>query len=145
MSARHKRTEPQGTEQGWLSTVRAEMDLALERYTERYNWLLEREKELMVRIEEKIPVRVKWRRVRCGKRRCRCARGALHGPYAYTIHEKDGERRERYEGRRWRWPEGGVAASEYRRLLSEMAEIRREREHMERSFDRAISVLLGVD
>lgn len=129
----------------WAASVKSEMDRAIDRYIERYEMLLTREEELLKRMQGLVPVRVKWRRVRCGKARCRCARGALHGPYAYTIHEKDRERKELYRGRRWGWPEGGVAASEYRRLMSELAELRREREQMERRFDRAVGVLLGVD
>jgi hypothetical protein len=35
-------------------------------------------------------------RVRCGKPGCRCARGELHGPYAYLFWREGGRLRKRY-------------------------------------------------
>ena len=35
-------------------------------------------------------------RVRCGKPACRCARGALHGPYLYHRWREGGRQRRRY-------------------------------------------------
>lgn len=39
---------------------------------------------------------VQWEWRRCGKVRCRCARGQLHGPYARLVWREDGRTRRRY-------------------------------------------------
>jgi hypothetical protein len=39
-------------------------------------------------------VRPQW--VRCGKPTCRCARGALHGPYYYRFWREHGRLRKQY-------------------------------------------------
>jgi len=37
---------------------------------------------------------LEWKR--CGKAGCRCARGALHGPYWYRHFREEGKQRKRY-------------------------------------------------
>jgi hypothetical protein len=39
-------------------------------------------------------LQAEWRR--CGKPRCRCARGTLHGPYWYLRWREDGRQRRQY-------------------------------------------------
>ena len=39
---------------------------------------------------------VQWELRRCGKSRCRCARGQLHGPYARLVWREDGRTHRRY-------------------------------------------------
>jgi hypothetical protein len=38
--------------------------------------------------------------VRCGKERCKCAKGELHGPYWYAYWSEDGKTRSQYIGKR---------------------------------------------
>ena len=38
--------------------------------------------------------------VKCGKPACKCARGQLHGPYAYRYWREDGRLRKAYVGRK---------------------------------------------
>lgn len=40
--------------------------------------------------------------VRCGKRRCKCERGELHGPYWYAYFTRAGTLRKKYIGKRYR-------------------------------------------
>lgn len=46
-------------------------------------------------VDEARSVYLEQRRVRCGKRRCRCARGGRHGPYYYLRFAPADERRRR--------------------------------------------------
>jgi hypothetical protein len=39
-------------------------------------------------------------KVRCGKKRCKCNRGALHGPYWYAYQRKGGKMTSRYIGKK---------------------------------------------
>ena len=39
-------------------------------------------------------------KVRCGKKRCKCAAGALHGPYWYAYQRKGGRMTSRYIGKK---------------------------------------------
>ena len=64
-------------------------------------------------------------RVRCGKPACRCARGELHGPYAYLFWREGGRLRKRYV------PAGDLPAA--RAACAE----RQERERRERDARRA--------
>lgn len=45
---------------------------------------------------EPLPGHVECRLVRCGKLRCRCTRGELHGPYYYHLRWTGGGRVARY-------------------------------------------------
>jgi hypothetical protein len=60
--------------------------------------------------------------VRCGRPNCRCARGELHGPYAYHFVRHNGRLRKRYV--RQAEADGVRAACEARRRRQELAEWR---------------------
>ena len=38
-------------------------------------------------------------RIRCGKANCKCAKGALHGPYWYAYWSEDGKTKSMYVGK----------------------------------------------
>jgi hypothetical protein len=50
------------------------------------------------RTVENVTYRLEW--VRCGKEKCKCARGELHGPYWYSYVRIKGKVRSQYVGKR---------------------------------------------
>lgn len=81
-------------------------------------------------IQGKVPLHVKRKWKRCGKRGCSCYRGRGHGPYLYGYlpdeevrqrrREKKGRgstRKEIYLGKDFVPPEGWVKPAELKRLL----------------------------
>lgn len=52
-----------------------------------------------VLAEHRGDITVRLEKVRCGKPRCRCARGQLHGPYWYGYESRRGRRRSFYIGK----------------------------------------------
>ena len=95
------------------------------------------------RLEGLFPLRVAWKKIRCGKDQCRCARGALHGPYPYLIEQKDGKRKERYLGKGWSPPAGMVAPERYHALMREFREKRARVERLMDRLDRAVEMMRG--
>lgn len=97
--------------------------------------LLEEERFLEARIAEQrkapeamAPLPVHWRKVRCGKERCR---RCPHGPYPYLRVKKDDRWRWQYLGKGWQPPEGFTrpeafrqALARYRRLLERLLDLR---------------------
>ncbi len=106
----------------------------------------EKEVELaQKRIEGLFPLKVVWKKRTCGKDSCRCARGALHGPYPYLVEYRDGKKVERYLGKGWIPPEGMVAPERYRELLQEL-KVRRERlEALLNALEEAVRLMEGAD
>ncbi len=47
-------------------------------------------------VPKTLPGAVVQQYVRCGKAGCRCAQGALHGPYSYRKWREDGRQRKAY-------------------------------------------------
>jgi hypothetical protein len=99
--------------------------------------------QAQARLEGLFPLRVVWKKIKCGKGKCRCARGVLHGPYPYLIEQKDGKRKERYLGKGWSPPAGMVAPERYQAL---MRDFREKRERVDRLMDRlyrAVEMMRG--
>ena len=78
-----------------------------------------------------LPGSVHIKYVRCGKPSCRCANGALHGPYRRRIWREDGRTRYGYvplsQAERTRWATIAWRAQHpsKRSLLRELRELRR--------------------
>ena len=76
-------------------------------------------------LEALSPLPVYWRRVRCGKERCR---KCPHGPYPYLRVKKDGKWRWQYLGKGWQPPEGFVRPREFLEALARYKALLRRRE-----------------
>ncbi len=106
----------------------------------------EKEVELaQKRIEGLFPLKVAWKKRACGKDSCRCARGALHGPYPYLVEYRDGKKVERYLGKGWIPPEGMVAPERYRELLQELKARRERFEALLNALEEAVRLMEGAD
>ena len=81
-------------------------------------------------LPKTLPGAVCWQWVRCGKPRCKCERGELHGPYAYRFERVDGRLRKHYI------PKADVAA------LITACERHREEERARRAARRELTELL---
>jgi phage shock protein A len=99
--------------------------------------------QAQARLEGLFPLKVMWKGKTCGKRGCRCARGVLHGPYAYLVVHRQGRKLERYLGKGWSPPEGMVSPERYRALMREFVERRERLDRLVERLDRAVSVLRG--
>jgi hypothetical protein len=99
--------------------------------------------QAQARLEGLLPMRVVWKKKTCGKNGCRCARGALHGPYPYLIEQKNGKRKERYLGKGWSPPAGMVAPERYHALMREFREKRERVERLIDRLDRAVEMMRG--
>jgi len=97
--------------------------------------------QAQARLEGLFPLRVVWKKIRCGKDQCRCARGALHGPYPYLIEQKNGKRKERYLGKGWSPPAGMVAPERFRVLMGEFKERRARLERLMGYLDEAVELM----
>jgi len=84
--------------------------------------------------------KVQWRYVQCGKK-CHCAQGKGHGPYAYLVVRENGRVRSRYLGKDPKLPEDGVDLRTYRMLQKRLRELRRRREAVWERAQRAWEVL----
>ena len=76
--------------------------------------------------------------IRCGKSRCRCATGELHGPYQYLFWREGGRLKKRYirqhdvedvrveidQRRQWRWLEREARALSRRIWREQLGELR---------------------
>lgn len=90
-------------------------------------------------LEAMVPVPVHWRKVKCGKDRCkRCP----HGPYPYLRVKKEGKWRWKYLGKGWQPPEGFTRAGEfrerlgrYRRIVERLVELREKLRELERGLE----------
>ncbi len=71
-----------------------------------------------------LPGHVERRYVRCGKKNCKCARGALHGPYFYHVTTDETVRSRRYI-RRAEVVEVTQACQNHRELQAELLTGRR--------------------
>ncbi|MBW6394689.1 hypothetical protein KZX47_05920 [Thermus sp. SYSU G05001] len=105
--------------------------------------LLEEARFLEKRIREErealsamVPLPVYWRRVKCGKDKCR---RCPHGPYPYTKEKVDGKWQWKYLGKGWQPPEGLTKPevfrkrlARYRRLLERLVEVREKLAEVER-------------
>jgi hypothetical protein len=93
------------------------------------------------RLEGLLPLRVVWKKKSCGKDKCRCTRGALHGPYPYLIEHKEGKKLEHYLGKGWSPPEGMVAPERYRALMADFKAKRKRLEGLLERLDQAVEVM----
>lgn len=99
--------------------------------------------QAQARLEGLLPMRVAWKKKSCGNEGCRCARGALHGPYPYLIEHREGKKLERYLGKGWSPPEGMVAPERYRRLMGDFNARRKRLEDLLGRLDRAVEIMRG--
>jgi len=76
-------------------------------------------------LEALSPLPVYWRRVRCGKERCR---KCPHGPYPYLKVKKGGRWRWKYLGKGWQPPEGFTRPREFLEALARYKALLRRRE-----------------
>ncbi|MDW8018260.1 MAG: DUF6788 family protein [Thermus sp.] len=105
-------------------------------------------------IEKAFPLQVRWRYKRCGKVRCRCARGERHGPYPYGYlpdeevnrRRREGKgttRKEVYLGRGWNPPEGWTEPHRLKTLLKEYQDTLERRDQLVERLERARAALEG--
>ncbi|MEN2981654.1 MAG: DUF6788 family protein [Thermus sp.] len=110
--------------------------------------LLRLEKE----IQKAVPLHVKRKYKRCGKPRCRCARGIPHGPYLYAYvpdeeikrqrrEGKGSTRKEVYLGRNWTPPEGWTNPQKVQKLLREHRRLAAMREEILLRLEKAETTL----
>ena len=97
--------------------------------------------QAQARLEGLLPMRVVWKKKTCGKNGCRCAGGALHGPYPYLIEHRDGKKVERYLGKGWSPPAGMVAPERFRVLMGEFKERRARLERLMGYLDEAVELM----
>jgi len=120
---------------------------ALERLLARVQEAQKALEEAQAKLEGLVPMKVVWRKVRCGKEACRCARGTLHGPYPYLVEYREGRKEEKYLGKGWIPPEGMVSPERYREALKELKARRERLEGLLEGLDEATRVMertLGV-
>ena len=84
-------------------------------------------------------LQIEWKR--CGKGSCRCARGELHGPYAYLFWRERGRLRKRYV--RFAEVERVRASCEKRRLRQR--EFRRDRDDARRAWRTLLTAIRGYE
>lgn len=97
--------------------------------------------QAQARLEGLIPMRVVWKKKTCGKDKCRCTRGALHGPYPYLVEHREGKKQEHYLGKSWSPPEGMIAPERFRVLMGEFRERRARLDRLLDRLDEAIEVM----
>jgi hypothetical protein len=93
-------------------------------------------KRLQAALASLIPLGIKWRQIKCGKK-CRCQQGLLHGPYPYLRIKRDGKWVHHYLGRDWEPPAGICKPSQYRRLMRQYRERLKEVERLRDQLARA--------
>jgi DNA repair exonuclease SbcCD ATPase subunit len=114
---------------------------ALERLLARVQEAQKALEEAQAKLEGLVPMKVVWRKVRCGKETCRCARGTLHGPYPYLVEYREGRKEEKYLGKGWIPPEGMVSPERYREALKELKARREKLEELLEGLDEATRVM----
>jgi exonuclease VII small subunit len=114
---------------------------ALERLLTRVQEAQKALEEAQAKLEGLVPMKVVWRKVRCGKEACRCARGTLHGPYPYLVEYREGRKEEKYLGKGWIPPEGMVSPERYREALRELKARRERLEGLLEDLDEATRVM----
>ena len=97
--------------------------------------------QAQARLEGLLPLRVVWKKKTCGNDKCRCTRGALHGPYPYLIEHREGKKIEHYLGKGWTPPEGMVAPERYNALMRDFKDKRARLERLMGHLEEAIEVL----
>ena len=115
-----------------LAEIPRRLEALLEEIAHMEN-LVERERKA---LEAMVPVPVHWRRVKCGKDRCkRCP----HGPYPYLRVKKDGKWRWKYLGKGWQPPEGFAKPEafknrliRYKQLVKRLEELKEKLAALER-------------
>jgi DNA repair exonuclease SbcCD ATPase subunit len=114
---------------------------ALERLLARVQEAQKALEEAQAKLEGLVPMKVVWRKVRCGKETCRCARGMPHGPYPYLVEYREGRKEEKYLGKGWIPPEGMVSPERYREALKELKARRERLEELLEGLDEATRVM----
>jgi DNA repair exonuclease SbcCD ATPase subunit len=114
---------------------------ALERLLARVQEAQKALEEAQAKLEGLVPMKVVWRKVRCGKGACRCARGTLHGPYPYLVQYREGRKEEKYLGKGWIPPEGMASPERYREALRELKARRKRLEELLEGLDEAARVM----
>jgi cobalamin biosynthesis Mg chelatase CobN len=114
---------------------------ALERLLARVQEAQKALEEAQAKLEGLVPMKVVWRKVRCGKEACRCARGTLHGPYPYLVAYREGRKEEKYLGKGWIPPEGMVSPERYREALRELKARRERLEGLLEGLDEAARIM----
>ncbi len=99
--------------------------------------------QAQARLEGLLPLRVVWKKKTCGNDKCRCTRGALHGPYPYLIEHRDGKKHEHYLGKGWSPPEGMIQPERFRRLMGEFKARRERLERLMQRLDRVVEMMWG--
>ena len=90
-----------------------------------------------------LPGSLHARYVRCGKPRCRCAGGDLHGPYFRHVWREDGRTVRRYV-RAVDAPLVAAACAQYARLHPSQRAFQRTIREFSRASDEVIAVLDGL-